>query len=84
MNVKELLSLKGKVVLVTGGSGQYGQCIVEGLAEADATVITTSRQLHKAEETAAIFRSKGLDVHALAVDQTDSKSIDQLGCGYKS
>lgn len=78
MNVKELLSLKGKVVLVTGGSGQYGQCIVEGLAEADATVITTSRQLHKAEETAAIFRSKGLDVHALSVDQSDSESIIRL------
>ena len=38
MHVKELLSLKGKVILVTGGAGLYGRCIVEGLAEADGTV----------------------------------------------
>ncbi len=45
MHVKELLSLKGKIILVTGGAGNYGRCIVEGLAEADGTVITASRNL---------------------------------------
>lgn len=78
MNVKELLNLKNKVVLVTGGSGKYGQCIVEGLAEADATVITTSRRLESAEETANIFRSRGLDVHAMEVDQSIPASVDEL------
>lgn len=78
MNVKELLSLKGRVVLVTGGSGQYGQCIVEGLAEADATVITTSRQLERASETALYFQSKGLDVHAMDVDQSIPESVVML------
>ena len=42
MNVKDLLSLKGKIILVTGGAGRYGKCIVEGLAEADGTVIIAS------------------------------------------
>jgi len=78
MNVKELLSLKDKVILVTGGSGKYGQCIVEGLAEADATVITTSRRLESAEETASGFRSKGFDVHAMTVDQTRPVTVDAL------
>ncbi len=32
MNVKDLLNLKGKIILVTGGAGRYGKCIVEGLA----------------------------------------------------
>lgn len=75
MNVKELLNLKDKVIVVTGGSGNYGQCIVEGLAEADATVITTSRDLQRAEATAAGFSEQGLDVHAMAVDQDDYESM---------
>lgn len=78
MHVKELLNLKNRIALVTGGSGNYGKCIVEGLAEADATVICTSRRLEQAEETAKYFRSKGLDVHGLQADQTDHASIASL------
>lgn len=78
MHVKDLLSLKNKVILVTGGSGQYGKCIVEGLAEADATVITTSRDLALALATAAIFRERGLDVHPMQADQGDPNSVVAL------
>jgi NAD(P)-dependent dehydrogenase (short-subunit alcohol dehydrogenase family) len=78
MNVKELFSLKNKVLLVTGGAGNYGKCIVEGLAEADGTVVIASRNLEMGAEVAADFRSKGLDVHALQVDQGDHQSILQL------
>jgi len=35
MHVKDLLSLKGKVILITGGKGLYGNCMLESLAEAD-------------------------------------------------
>ena len=34
MHVMDLLSLKGKVILVTGGAGNYGRSITEGLGEA--------------------------------------------------
>jgi NAD(P)-dependent dehydrogenase (short-subunit alcohol dehydrogenase family) len=78
MNVKDLLSLKNKVILVTGGSGNYGKCIVEGLAEADATVITTSRDIVSANATAAIFTDRGLDVHAMQADQGDHDSVMAL------
>jgi NAD(P)-dependent dehydrogenase (short-subunit alcohol dehydrogenase family) len=78
MNVKELLNLKGKVVLVTGGAGNYGKCIVEGLAEAEATVITASRNLEKGEEFAGKCRGNGLDVHAMRVDQADHESVLRL------
>nr|MBI1232424.1 SDR family oxidoreductase [Cytophagales bacterium] len=74
MHVLDLLNLKEKVIVVTGGSGQYGKCLVEGLAEAGGTVITTSRDLMSAETTAAFFQKKGLDVHPMQLDQglTDS------------
>lgn len=78
MNVKDLLSLKGKVLLVTGGAGNYGKCIVEGLAEADGTVITASRNLAAGQAIADQFRARGLDVHALRVDQGDPASVAAL------
>jgi NAD(P)-dependent dehydrogenase (short-subunit alcohol dehydrogenase family) len=78
MNVKDLLSLKGKIILVTGGSGNYGKCIVEGLAEADATVVTTSRNLESASSTAQIFTERGLDVYAMEVDQADHDQVVHL------
>lgn len=78
MNVYDLLSLKNKVILVTGGSGNYGKCIVEGLAEGGAQVITTSRDLERAERTAAGLREKGLSVDAMTVDQDHIDSMIRL------
>ena len=78
MNVKDLLSLKGKIILVTGGAGNYGKCIVEGMAEADGTVISASRNIKQTEEVAQKFRDQGLDVHAMQVDQGDHHSVTAL------
>jgi NAD(P)-dependent dehydrogenase (short-subunit alcohol dehydrogenase family) len=78
MNVKDLLSLRDKIILVTGGAGLYGRCIVEGMAEADGTVITASRNIENGNKTASDFRSRGLDVHAMHVDQADHVSILEL------
>lgn len=78
MNVLDLLSLKKKVCLVSGGAGLYGKCISEGLAEAGGTVVIASRNMAKSDEVAEDFRSKGLDVHALAVDQGEHESVMKL------
>ena len=78
MDVKELLSLRNKIALVTGGSGNYGKCIVEGIAEAQATVITTSRNIIRANQTASDFQKRGLDVHAMELDQSNHHSVLQL------
>ena len=78
MNVKELLSLKGKIILVTGGAGNYGQCLVEGLAEADGTVITASRNLEALQKLADEFKAENLDVHAFKLDQADHASVKAL------
>lgn len=75
MHVKDLLNLQGNVILVTGGAGNYGKCIAEGLAEAGATVIIASRNKEKLGEVAEGFRKNGLDVHALSVDQGDHESV---------
>jgi NAD(P)-dependent dehydrogenase (short-subunit alcohol dehydrogenase family) len=78
MHVKELLSLKDKIILVTGGAGLYGRCLVEGLAEADGTVITASRNLEAGQKIAHEFGQAGLEVHAMHVDQADHDSVMML------
>lgn len=78
MHVKELLSLKDKIILVTGGAGRYGKAIVEGLAEADGTVITASRSPESGRQLAETMQKGGLDVHAMQVDQGDHESVLRL------
>ncbi|HBY54696.1 MAG TPA: short-chain dehydrogenase [Marinilabiliales bacterium] len=78
MNVKDLFSLKGKVALVSGGAGNYGKCIVEGLAEAGGIVIIASRDIDKTKEVAAQFCKQGFDVHAMQVDQGIHESVLSL------
>lgn len=78
MNVMELFSLKQKVVLVTGGAGNYGKSITEGLAEAGATVVIASRNLDAIEKTAGDFRVAGFDVHGMPLDQADPASVRAL------
>lgn len=78
MNIWDLFSLNGKVILVSGGAGNYGKCIVEALAEAGGTVIIASRDREKCGAAADGFRKQGFDVHAMQVDQGDHDSIVRL------
>ncbi len=78
MHVKKLLSLKDKIILVSGGAGLYGRCIVEGLAEAEGTVITASRNLEAGQKLAHELRKNKLDVHAMRLDQADHNSVMAL------
>jgi NAD(P)-dependent dehydrogenase (short-subunit alcohol dehydrogenase family) len=66
------------VILVTGGAGNYGKCIAEGLAEAGATVIIASRNINNINQVAVDFQKNGLDVYPLQVDQGDHQSVMQL------
>ena len=78
MHVKELFSLDNKIIVVTGGAGNYGRCMVEGLAEAGGTVIIASRNQEHAGEVVQRFREQNLDVHALPLDQADHASVLNL------
>ncbi|MCE5186884.1 MAG: SDR family oxidoreductase [Planctomycetaceae bacterium] len=78
MHVKDLWSLKNKVILITGGEGKYGRCLTEALAEADGKVITASPFLDDGQKVAQAFKERGLDVTADYVDQADHESIITL------
>lgn len=78
MNAKDLFNLTGKIILVTGGAGKYGKCIAEGLAEAGGTIIIASRNLEKINNVAESFRTNGLSVYAMQVDQSNHDSVIAL------
>jgi NAD(P)-dependent dehydrogenase (short-subunit alcohol dehydrogenase family) len=75
MGVLDLFDLTGKVAVVTGGSGLYGRHFGRALGEAGATVVTTSRDHHSAERTAAGLRADGLVAHGHRLDLSDEESI---------
>ena len=78
MNVIDMFSLKGKVALVTGGSGLYGRQITIALAEAGAKVYTASRSIESNLDFATKMQEKGLDVVGEFYDQGDEESIKAL------
>ena len=83
MNTRDLFSLKGKTILITGGAGLYDKCIFQALLECGGTVITASTSIDNAKKLVDEFRSKGLDAHAKQVDQADHQSIIKLKCVMK-
>src|SRR5687767_4069484 len=78
MSVMEQFNLRGRTAVVTGGAGLFGRQIVEALAEAGAKTITASRDVAKLALQAESFRSRGLDVTALPLDQANETSVREL------
>ncbi len=71
-------SLKGKVVILTGGAGNYGRGLTTQLAEAGATLIVASRDAAKLAKVAAEENAKGFEVIAESLDQGDEASVNSL------
>jgi NAD(P)-dependent dehydrogenase (short-subunit alcohol dehydrogenase family) len=76
--VPELFRLDGKVAIVTGGAGLYGQHICAALAEAGAHVVITSRDTDACAERAAALRRAGYAASSHPLDQADEESIVRL------
>ena len=75
MNVLEQFSLKGKVILLTGGAGLYGRGLTAFLAGAGATLVIASRGRAALELVAAEERDRGYQVEAEELDQGDEQSV---------
>jgi NAD(P)-dependent dehydrogenase (short-subunit alcohol dehydrogenase family) len=74
--LKQLMDLRGRVALITGGAGHIGRVVGEGLAELGASVAVLDIDQTAAEAVAAeIAQTYGVKAFALAVDLNDIKAV---------
>lgn len=74
--VTDLMSLRGKVALITGATGHLGRAMAAGLAEAGASVVASSRRIDDARRVADnLPRVADARHHAVAIDHMEEASI---------
>jgi NAD(P)-dependent dehydrogenase (short-subunit alcohol dehydrogenase family) len=74
MFLEELFSLKGKVILVTGGGRGIGQVVARGLAKAGAEVVILQRSEPK--EAIKEIEEDGNTAYWVKADVSDEKAVD--------
>lgn len=77
-NPRDLLSIDGKVAVVTGGAGRYGKVFCKGLAEAGAKVWIVSRNGDSCADYAALLRSQGFAADSDALDMTNEDDLRRV------
>jgi 3-oxoacyl-[acyl-carrier protein] reductase len=70
------LGLKGKRVLVTGGTRGIGLAIVQTIAQEGGRVAMCARNAQQVAETAAAFQQQGYAVSGNAVDVSDQAALN--------
>ena len=76
--VKQLMSLEGRVSVVTGGATGLGLQMATGLAEAGSNVVICSRKLENCEQAAHGIEKLGVKVLALAADVTKPDQVEAV------
>ena len=79
MDTFDLLSMKGKNVLITGGRAMYGLGATMALADAGANIYLASHSIESAQELVdELQKTKGVKVKAIAFDLDNIESIENL------
>lgn len=73
--MKNDFSLKGKVIVVTGGTGILGEAFINGITDAGGTVCILGRNKKIATERATSIINKGGEAIALIADVTNEQDL---------
>src|SRR5205814_2456091 len=75
-SIRELISMKDKDILITGGAGYLGSAMCETLAELGGNLAIASRDKIKCESFAEQIRKRyGTKVVSLSIDITNLSSV---------
>jgi NAD(P)-dependent dehydrogenase (short-subunit alcohol dehydrogenase family) len=74
----QILSLEGKIAVVTGGTSGIGRALSLGLADAGADVIASARRQEQVNETANEIEKRGRKTLRLSSDVCDRASLERL------
>jgi len=74
----ELFSLKGKIAVVIGGTGELCGAIAEGLAAAGATVVVVGRDAVKAQKRLDKISKEGGKAEFFPCDTTSKPGLEKL------
>src|SRR5438876_8808559 len=72
------LELDGKVAVVIGGTSGIGRAIAQGLADAGADVVPTSRRAEQVEQAAADIEGRGRRSLRICSDVSERASLQRL------
>ena len=75
MESKNMFSLKGKVIIVTGGTGILGNAFVNAIVEAGGTIGILGRNKIVAEERANAIKQNGGEAIALVADVLNEQQL---------
>lgn len=75
--MRDLFNLKGKRVLITGGTHGLGLAMAEGLAKAGAELVITGTTPSKMEDALTYYRGKGYTASGYLFDVTDEKAAEE-------
>lgn len=78
MKVTDMLSLKGKVAIVTGASSGLGVTFATALAESGANLEITARRTEKLNKVAGEIKALGVKVKPLQSDVTKEDQVKSL------
>ena len=74
----ELLSLEGKVIIVTGGGTGLGKSMVRALARAGADLVIAARRRGPIDEVAAEVKELGREALAVPTDVSNSSQVEAM------
>ncbi|WP_211236737.1 SDR family oxidoreductase [Sporocytophaga myxococcoides] len=70
--------MKGKVVIITGGSSGIGKACAEEFGNKGAKIVITGRNRVNLDETALLLKSKGITVLAIQADSAKEEDNEML------
>ncbi len=76
--IKQLMSLEGRVSVVTGGATGIGFQMATGLAEAGSNIVICSRKVENCEEAAGKLEKLGVKALAVGCDVTKPAEVEVM------